>query len=347
MDACYRGVAEILLFGSQNTPEEVQVILEDAENPIRARTLNKLYESLQANGRIDFGDIAKSAGDITNFSGYSYMMDTLKSLRELPAADVKTENAFLSQVAVVERAITNIRSCAPLYKLAFIKGNRIAILEYNAFTAACVEATTALLYNFVEYLYPKTGASSIVASVSAAKNSKGMFYLDQLRTFGLTVDDGRYRKYLASLVNNGTENFLGAAATGAAVGAGASAGLLVGSVAIAALVAVSVVPVTRRLIYSFQNARRSIADCLQLQAYYLELNQTILEANQTMDAGKKEKVLKRQNELRLKFLRLADKIRVESMRNEELTRRNLEKDNKVMSIDNIRDEISTDDIVLV
>lgn len=335
MNSYYKEAEAILLEGSGDSLSDIQMVLEDAENPLRRKTLDKLYQSVRDKGHVDFGYIEKSEGAIQKYTGYDSMVDTLTALSELGAADIQASKEFTFQVNTVRTAISNIVSFAPLYKLAFIKQCQPIILEYNAFVAACVEATTSLLFTFVDYT--KDPQSGEVAPI--IKNNKmraDLFYIEQLSAFNATVEKGSYKKYLTTVVNNGSEYFLGV-----------DDAVVVGGVALVTAVALSIVPVTRKLLYTFQDARRKLSDALELQAYYLELNRSVLEANETMSKEKKDKVLKKQEALRLKFLRLADKLRVDSKRNQELSKKDLDKDNGMLTLDGMRDEIDNSDIVLI
>ena len=331
----YNEVTEILTAGCNTDPAEIKVIMEDAENPIRRKTLDKLYESLRTKGHVDFGHIAESEGNIYDYTGYKSMAETLSELSNIGKSGIQTSKEYSAQVTIVQTAIKNIGDMGSFYKLAFIKKLTPTILEYNSFVAACVEATTSLLYNFVDYV--KNPASGEVQQVIKNTHRRGdLFYIEQLKSFNMSVASGSYRKYLTAVVNHGTDYFLGI-----------DDAMVVGSVALVTTVALGIVPVVRKLIYTYQDIRRKLTDSLELQAYYLELNQTILEAKETLPADKKEKILKRQAELRLKFLRLADKIRVESKRDQELSKKVLEKDNRMLTVDGIRDDIDNSDFSVV
>lgn len=334
MNTQYAGVTEILSAGDGITSAEIQVIMEDAENPLRKKTLDKLYASLREKGHVDFKHIEDSEGDIKHYPGFQSMMDTLQSLVNLNEIGVGVSKDFITQVNIVQTAINHIAMNAPLYKLAFIKKVRVIILEYNSLVGACIEGTTSLLYNFVDYTRnPSSG--EIRPVLKDTKRRGDLFYIEQLRQFNMVVADGNYRKYLTSVVNNGTEYFV------------VDTAFAVGVATIATTVALSIVPITRKLIYSFQDLRRRITSGLELQAYYLELNETILENNKTLPADKKAAILKKQAALRLKFLRLADKLRVESARMQEISKKTLENDNGMLTIDGMRGEIDDSDFSVV
>jgi hypothetical protein len=333
----YRELELILAGGDTARVSEARVILEDAENPIRRKTLDKLYQSIESKDHVDFGYIEKSAGQIIDYSGYSSMRESLKLLKSLNSADIRATREFLNQVSTVETAISNIAGHSYYYQQAFATKCEVLKLEYMSMTAACVEATTSLLYTFADFVRnPATGEVQPVLKNTKVRGD--LFYIEQLRQFNQLVagNGDSYKKYLKATLNNGTQHFLGV-----------DDALVVGAAAIVTTVALSIVPITRKLIYSFQDCRRRLTDCLELQAYYLELNRSVVEARDDLSKDKKDKILKKQEAIRLKFLRLADKLRVTSMRNDSLTKRRLEEDNRILTMDNTRNEIDNDDFVLM
>ena len=111
--------------------------------------------------------------------------------------------------------------------------------------------------------------------------------------------------------------------------------------------AFSIIPITRKLIYYFKEMRRKISESLAMQAYFLELNKQCVEYNQTIDPKKKQKILKKQEKVRNMLLSLSDKFKVSDAQAKQASQRELDKDNKTMTIDGIRDEINDSDIEIV
>ena len=66
-----------------------------------------------------------------------------------------------------------------------------------------------------------------------------------------------------------------------------------------------------------------------------------------MDEKKKQKILKRQEKLRNVLLSLSDKIKIDDVKAQQQSSREMQRDNKEMTIDGIRDEISDSDITIV
>lgn len=327
-----REATEILTEGTSDSFYDVRLILEDAESPITKKTIENLYQSVIDKGHIDFDDIPKSKGNISSYSGYKSMMQVLADLNNLAKNDLSYKD-IADYVAIVQKAINNILANAHSYEQAFSKKNQVIMMEYNTFVFACVEATTSLLYQFADFM--KTPSDhELKVSLKNTKYRADLFYVEQLATFNKVNATGNYKKYLNSVITSGQENFVGSA-------------MAVGTVAVVSAIMLSIVPVTRRLVYAFQDMRNRIADDLQLQAYYLELNKTAVEANQAKTEAQKKKILEKQEKLRLQFLRTAEKLRVKSVHAEQLAKKSIENENKNMTVNGMREQVDDEDFSIV
>ena len=104
--------------------------------------------------------------------------------------------------------------------------------------------------------------------------------------------------------------------------------------------ALSIVPITREAIYQIYNFRGKLSKNLEMQAKFLELNKVCIDNNEMMTLDKKEKVKTKQEELAKTLMKLADEIRVKSSKSIMDSKRELSKENKMLSINNIKDEVS-------
>lgn len=328
-----RDATEILMVGTNDPYYRVHAILEDAESPVTRKSIETIFQSVIDKKHVDFDTIPKSKGDIRNYSGYESMVSVLAAIKS--AATDKTYAAILSYVNIVQDAINNLVAMSTLYQQGFSKREEMVMLEYNTFVFTCVEATTSILYQFVDYI--KTPSTATL--VPAFKNTNyraDLFYIEQLQKYNAVCKSGNYKKYLQQMIRNGKDNFLGV-----------DDGLAIGIVAVTSVVALSIVPVTRKLVYTFQDMRGRIAEDLELQAYFLELNKATLEANTTRDAEKNKKIIEKQEKTRLKFLRLADKLRVKSVRAEELAQKNIDNENRGISIDSMHSDVDDNDFSIM
>lgn len=321
-----------ILAGEDTLISEAKVVCEDTESPVNNKYREKIYDMVIKKGHIMFDDIPKSMGDITKYSGYQTMVDTLDTISSMQ--QFKTSNV-IGYVRTIQDAIRNIENLKIAYMTGFNSKQEYVMLEYNSFVYTCVQATTSILYEFVDYIKrPGTEVGQIV--LTNTKYRPNLFYIQQLEKFNnviKTMGTG-YKEYLLNLSTKKKEreNFVGATAIG------------VGAVALAAL---SIIPITRELVYQFYNIRTKVSDSLTLQAYFLELNRKSLEANNVMDARKKEDIIRKQESVRNLFIRLSDKLRVGDVRARSTSSRELLNDNKLLTINNIKNDINDSELSLL
>lgn len=303
----------------------VKTILEDANSPVTRKYQEKLFQSIIDKKHVDFGDIPKSAGNIKAYSGYNNMMEVLNTIDGL--ANEQKNKEVMGYVAVVKKAISNIENLSSSYAKGFINKSDYVMLEYNTYVYTCIEATSSLLYEFVEYI-KRPDQQVMTIQLKNTKYRANLYYFNQLNKFNSvnTKMGMDYRKLIESLCNKGRNNFLGAE-------------MIVG-VAALSMAALAIVPLTRELIYRFYHMRSNLAQSLELQAEFLEMNKTCLEANDSITTEKKKKILEKQNKTRLRLLKLADIIRVKNAKGMNETKKDLDDDNKLLSINNLQDEIS-------
>ena len=295
----------ILLESSEPTRREelaIRAVLEDVTSPIRSKYLEKLFISVVDKDHIDFDNIPQSKGNIVEYSGYTNMIEVL-------------ENVI---------AISNMRALAPFYRKGFAKRNDYVMLEYNTFVYTIVQATSTILYEFVDYVKKPT-SQTIEIVLKNTKYRANMFYIDQLAKFNAVNKNMQYGKYLEGILENGVENFTGAEALGLGV---------------VVAVALAIVPVTRELVYQYYNVKSNVSDCLAQQAFFLEMNKAVIEANSDFNAKKKTDILIRQERIKNLCLKLSDKLRVTHIKSTNSGKAAIQSANKLLTIDTVRKEVS-------
>lgn len=307
----------------------IQAVLEDTESPVTNKYLEKLYDSVIQKSHIDFDNIPESQGDIVKYTGYTNMIEVLENILRV-ASDNKS-SSVIEYVNTIKEAIANMRHLSQYYKKGFLSKNTFVMLEYNTFVYTIIQAVSTVIYEFVDYI-KRPDKDAIEITLKNTKYRANTYYIDQLRKFNIVNKKTEYRTYLNAMVNNGRENFTGATA--------------VGLVAIIA-VALSIVPITRELIYKFYNTRASISDSLAQQAYFLEINKAAVEGNNTFDKNKKAKILVKQEKMKNLCLRISEKLRVNHISSMDSGKAALKKDNKLLTLDNIKKEVDNSPITLL
>lgn len=311
---------------------EIATVLEDVNSPIRNKFNEKLFDSVIDKKHIDFDNIPNSKGDIDKYVGTKPMKETLVVLAGLQS-DMK--NISDDYINTISTAITNIARYKDLYSNGFKLKNDFVMLEYNSLVYTCVEATTSIIYQFVDIFKNPTQDTNVLV-LRNTKYKANLFYLDQLRKYNTVISKmgNDYRKYLTNMLEKDNEsNFIG---TATAVGA-----------ATVGLVALSIIPITRELVNQYYNIRHKLSSSLAYHAYLLEMNKAIVEANSSFNAAKKKSILAKQEAVKTQLLKLSDVFRVSNVKTSEKRIANIEKENKTMTIDSIKRQVDSSPLELL
>ena len=315
--------------GTKTELSRIVDVLEDAESPITQRFHSKLYNMVVDRGHIDFGNIPASKGKVSMYSGYSTMVSTLKTIKEYPEASAA--GVVMDAISTVETALDLLNKHSNTYALGFSKKNDYMIMEYNTIVATCVEATTSILYECVDYMkLPDRTLGDI--KFKDTKSRPNLFYIEQLKRYNKAASNPDYGKYLTYMINGGKDNFNGYTAIG------------IGAISIIASISI---PVIRELVYQFYNLKSKLSDSCELQATFLEMNKLRLEADTEMNPAKKAKVIEKQERAREKFSRLSDRLRVGGVQTRKQTSSEIKKTDDMLSLNSIRSEIDNSPFSLV
>ena len=316
---------------SYRESKDLQAVLEDVNSPVTRKLEEKLFQSVIDKKHINFGSIPLSKGNIKDYEGYSAMEGTLNTIK-----DLATENKagdVIKYVEIVQKAIENIAGMSVAYQKGFQFKNEYIAMEYNSYVYFCVEATTALIYSFVEYV-KRPDSDTLVMAIKNSKLRADEFYFEQLKKFNTVCDTQgvNYRKMLESMVTS-KDNFIGTTA-------------MIGMAAVMAA-ALAIIPVTRAVVYQVYFLRGNISEQLEIQAQFMEMNKTCVEANSALTVQKKKEIVAKQEKLVKTLRKLSDVIRVKSSKSVEVTTKETKNENKNLTIDSIKDEVSNSDFEFI
>lgn len=312
--------------------DEVLRLLTEETSPVNIKMQEKLYQAVLDKAHIDFDTIPKSEGNIRNYTGYVPMTNTLSTIRDL--AEKEKRKDVLVYVTIVETAIKNIENLSATYNRGFVMKKPYVALEYNIYVYTCVQATSALIYSFIEYV-KDPASTSFTVKITNSKLRADKFYFEQLDKFNKFLDKHpeNYRKMLENIIEGDKKGFMGA---DMAVG-----------IAAVSLAAFAIVPITRALVYQIYRLRTGISDLLAQQAKFLEMNEECVKYNTEIDKNKKKTIIEKQKKLAGTLNNLSDKIRVKSAKSINDSERELKKDNSDFSVDNLRNDVSNSSFELI
>lgn len=307
----------------------VKAVLEDVQSPVTTKYMETLFDKVIEKGHVDFGDIPTSKGNIENYKGYQNMVEILDVIAKL-ASDRKESNVF-SYVNIVRNAITNMKMLSSYYEKAFRLKNEYLQIEYNTLVYTIVQAVSTILYEFVDYV-KRPDEVTFTITLKNTKYRANAFYFDQLSKFNNINSKMKYKAYLEAILSGDGKNFTGEFVVG---------------VAVVTAVALAAIPVLRSLVYHFYNVKADLSDCLAQQAYFLEINKASVESNQSFDQKKKDKILMKQEKVKNLCLRLSEKLRVNHINAIKSGEAAVSADNKLLTLDSIKSEVSNSPLQLL
>lgn len=300
---------------------EVLALRESELQDVTANLLNKLFKSTLEKSHIDFGDIPETKGNINRYNGLKEMIATLDIMQKL--CDDKLVN--LKEIEMVRFAIGTLQSHRDLFEKGFKLRKEFVMMTYNVMVKTCVEATSALVSSYIDYVKNPEGIT-ITISTDNKKGYKLLF--DSLGKFGMSAKSGDLRKALNAVLNEDKGNF-----TGAEI----AFGIGIGIAAITALTAI--VPILRELVFTYYYTRMKLSDSLKQLALFTEVNKKSVELSGSLPAKKRNEVIRKQEEIIKQLMKISDAIRVDYAVASNKVADGIKAENKNWSLGSIKSDI--------
>lgn len=288
--------------------------LHQASDKLVAKLYSNVVEKYNA---MDVKDISNSKGDITNYSGYPVLKDTVVLLRQL--SDDAGVKGF-QHLEFVEEALRYLEQHTALFTRAYMTDNNIMKVIYETTVYALLVAVNVLISIYVTYV--KTPNLSLAVSVEMykKKNMKEYVLFKSLRDFNKACRAGELEKLAAG--SEKTKKFIGIGATSGLAIFGAFIGI-----------ALVIVPIIRSLVYAVYDLRMSTSELLNNQADLLRMNADLLKDNNgTATRVDRKKVIQKQMQTVDKLKKFADKIEVKFEESDRNAKKEL---NKKVSADEL------------
>lgn len=316
-------IIEIFLENAVTFTERSQIysLTEADMGNINNNMISKLYKSIVDKAHIDFDDIPKSKGNITKYTGYVSMVESLQLLHKL----MEMNQMKVPEIDIIEKAINNITANRESFETGFKLGNEFIMLQYNVLVTACVESTSVLISSYVDFVKKIDKIDFVIIN---SKINSGSIAIDNLDKFNKTVANGDFGKVIRTMTHIVKESFI---ATAIAI-----------PIAVVGVLTTSIY-IVRELIFKYYEKKSSISNWLEVQASFLEINRFSVEANEMIPPSKKEEILRKQEMISKKFRTLADKLKVNSAMSDSKAKDSLKKENSGWKLNDIKtDSVSSD-----
>jgi hypothetical protein len=295
--------------------------LENEVQAVNNAMVSNFYKSALEKAHVDFEDIPNSKGDITRYSGYKSMVDTLDLIEEIAAKN----NIKIQEIDAIEDAIKNIVAYREQFEKGFRLEKEFITLQYNTLVYACVEATSVMISSYVDFVKRPDKNEFVILK----DNHHGTHLsVQNLQKFNMAVKQGDFSKVMAAVIATGKDNLVGVD------------DLIVPAVIIGGVLVL--VPLIRELIFGFYYSRMKVSDYLSQQAMLLEINKQNVEASK-MPPKEKNVIVKKQAQHIEKLRRLSDNIKVDRTMSDNKATIEMNKENKAWTIDEVQTQSAATD----
>lgn len=302
--------------------QELYEVLENNAEHVGSRMITNLYGSTLMKSDIDFDDIPFSNGDIEQCRCYPIMTSSLSILASL-SNQMKIK---IPELIIVETAISYMKKFKPTFQKAFKMRSTPLIMHYNTLVYACVEATSMLLAFYVDYIKTPGKIKLIVKKDNSRQWWEQVMCIQTLDAFNKSCKDGTFntlcKELLSGKVSRAYESTVVSEVSVAGIGVGLT-------------VAMSIIPLLRTIIYYFYYSRMKIANFLDQQVQFLQMNEANINSS-IADSEKRKDVLERQKKLIQKFEDLSDKIRINDKVTTNKVNKEMRNENKKWTLDAVR-----------
>lgn len=299
---------------------ELYAILENDSVKVGEKMISNLYDKTLAKSGIDFGDIPASKGNIEACNGYVLMSSTLSVLSSLS----QQSKVKIPEINTIETSINYLKTHRPTFERAFKMDSDPMIMYYNTLVYSCIEATSIILAEYVDYVKNPNKTQLKIKRASGIS----CIALNNLEHFNASCKDGSFTKLSTQLLTGGVsaqnaQQFV--------------AESVMGTIGTGILIATALIPLLRVVIYYYYYSKMKVVDFLEQQSYFLQMNEANINSTITEPAKRKE-IIKKQNMIRKQFDQLSDRIRI----NEKVTKKQVnvevKNENKNWTLDSIKSD---------
>jgi hypothetical protein len=306
----------ILLENATTFEERREVLgLTEADTfAVNNSMIHNLYTAAVQKKYVDFEDIPNTKGDITKYSGYKSMMDSISVLREIS----EVSKTPIPQLDIVETAVHNIITNRSNFEKGFALNKEFIILLYNSLVFSCIESVSLLLASYIDFIKRPDKINFTLIKMQSTPSSICIQNLDK---FNASIKKGEFAKALTFVIGQNKEGLLGID------------DLLIPAVIIGGVVLL--VPIIREIIFYFYYSRMKASEYLKQQAALLEINKANVQAS-SLSADKKNSIIARQNKTIELFNKLSEQIKVNNALTEKKSTTELKDQNAMWKINDVK-----------
>lgn len=342
----YTEGCEVVSFLNENAMLPTIPLNEDAQLSAGSAVVDKMLDlTLSRYSKIDFGEIEKSRGDVTNCRMYKNLREAIDILCDIDMTTHKIPGAV-----VVSTALNNLLTLKNNFMYGFRTKNSLAIILYNTMYYSVVEATSYLIATSVDFA--KNGNK--MEYTAHEINNRDVVLINNLNKFNQKVADGVVIKFIntahdteveykantetlteASFFTDGIKTLKdilgkfghieekldefkkpildknGNPKKHLKLTRAGTIAISVASAAALIYLMVNIIPIIKSCIYVIYRLRHKISESAKIQAELIEMNVEILK-----EQGADEDVIAKQEKAAERFRKIADKFALDCDKSE-------------------------------
>jgi hypothetical protein len=297
--------------------------------------------------------VEESAGNVRRVKGYETFRGAIDELAKL-----LPKNKDVQNLTTIVTALENLSS---YYEGAYINKAPLVIMEYECAVLLLIKGTSMVITTAVDIETDADG-STVFKPATNARTTGGIIS-KLLKDYATVLGKGKHSEYLKDMVDLTKEvEKVSPEAITEAAGASTLVQTVMttvdsitdiiryGARTVSHLANIckkviktvfGIVPLIRGVIYLHWKRKADIANNLEIQAKFIELNIQKLENTKNMDSQKKEQIIRKQRAYVDAYRRRAAKLRAELTEEERVASESVAKDNG-----EINPETTNDDFVL-
>lgn len=321
---------------------------------------SKLYDHIVAKvDDIDYGEIPSTKGDVTKLSNYAKLRECINLLHDI-LKEYRQDTAPIDEISL---ALVNIEARKDLFNRAFRMNVELPIITYNNIVLSIINGVSYMIATSIEFIKtPNKDSFDIVLDKVAYAKTKSHLLYGNLKKFNKCCEKNEFDKAMNHIIDEFVSVNEGAAAAISRIGkhgadlAAKLGGFKLSGLAKAGLTAFKTMPlggqiigvivsiigivfILRELIYMFYYTRMRVSEYFDIQADLLEMNAQNIENNNSMEQSKKEKIASRQYKIVDLFRKMANKISINGRKAEVEATKEIESNDKKLTIKDIENDL--------
>lgn len=281
----------------RDTRKTLLNVNEADQSQILTSLATKLYKNIVAKvPDIDYGEIPKSKGDITQIPNFQQMMECLDTVGEI----IEYYKESPDSINTIRTAIDNMRDSKKIWEKAFAIKCEMPMVFYSTIALAIVSSTSLILSTSVDYVNdPDMKTFETTLNKNRFKDSKNSLLLKNLEEFNKAYAKKDIQKVMDSFMK--TQNMIQTEGVKDILVAGLK-GVKLTLVIVKSILLVF--PIIHELVCMFYSAKQSLSDYFDIQANMIIMNAEKVNA----DTSKSEESRKKIYDKQIKTAKLFKKI---------------------------------------